>query len=195
MDRYCPECNSNMTPSLVGYLCVNCGHVQRFYSAQESALVSPVIHQQLSPNTSNTSSHPKLHKKASTKPQNSVKQTIKRLMVPELSPPHSHLIGDGDSNIQPVLADRIVDEQQMPALKSADQDTQVSYDEQPSTRSDQAHNDDISQSGDVPNQSSNLSELQSALHPQRNTSIWIMLGLAILMLLVAAAVLFLIILS
>ena len=43
MDRYCPECNSNMTPSLVGYLCPDCGNVQRFYTMTGTQLKSTAI--------------------------------------------------------------------------------------------------------------------------------------------------------
>lgn len=202
MDRYCPECNSTMNPSLVGYLCINCGHVQRFYSAGESALAAPKTPMISATGNNHTANKPKHHNKPHgnniKQSNNRVKSTLKRLMVPELAPPHPHLIGDGDDNIKPVLADKITDEQAMPTLITADKPMSqpVHTESNPSnTEIDVGRSIEMPQSGAIPNQSSNLTELESALHPQKNTSIWVMLGLALLMLIVAAAVLFLIILS
>lgn len=199
MDRYCPECNSTMTPSLVGYLCVNCGHLQRFYSANEAGLATPIA-TKAAPITGSAENPNKPHK-SEVKKQNKIKSTLSRLMVPEIAPPHHHLIGDGGDNIQPVLADKIENEATMPALVITENNNEESS---PLKTNNGTSTEIISESKDesqdfkdkqVPNQSSNLNELQSALHPQRNTSIWVMLGLALLMLIVSAAVLFLIILN
>lgn len=202
MDRYCPECNSTMTPSLVGYLCVNCGHAQRFYSAQEAALATPKTPTITSTHSNRTTSKTKekhiSQPKRKNKSNNKVKSTLKRLMVPEIAPPHPHLIGEGDDNIKPVLADKIIDEQEMPAMiDSKPSNSELMHQDTQTANSKPAIETDTEthQSGAIPNQSSNLTELESALHPQKNTSIWVMLGLALLMLIVAAAVLFLIILS
>lgn len=202
MDRYCPECNSTMTPSLVGYLCVNCGHAQRFYSAQESALAAPKIPIVPSTSDNQSTSKPKYHNthhaKSTKRSKNQVKSTLKRLMVPELAPPHPHLIGDGDDNITPVLADKITDEQTMPVMISSDTSKgEPNHNKTQKTNTQLVSENvmEMSQNDVIPNQSSSLTELESALHPQKNTSIWVMLGLALLMLIVAAAVLFLIILN
>lgn len=95
MDRYCSECNSTMTPSLVGYLCPNCGNLQRFYTMTGTQLkaISPprmggsednkpivAIEHETKKAIPEAGSSEKLHKK--------IKKTMKRLMVPELPPPH-----------------------------------------------------------------------------------------------------------
>lgn len=199
MDRYCPECNSTMTPSLVGYLCVNCGHTQRFYSAQESALAMPTATFASEPQNNTKPKQRPQAIKHNSRPNNKVKSTLKRLMVPELAPPHHHLIGDGDDNIKPVLADKIEDELSTPAIKndsSSMGSSELIRHEKHMEQSNQLREtSNISTPVEVPNQSGSLTELESALHPQKNTSIWVMLGLAVLMLVVAAAVLFMIILS
>jgi len=193
-----------MTPSLVGYLCVNCGHAQRFYSAQEAALATPKTPSITTTHSNSNSTNSKTQEKHLSQPKrknksnNKVKSTLKRLMVPEIAPPHPHLIGEGDNNIKPVLADKITDEQEMPAMieSNAPNSESIHQDSQTTNSNPIAEADtEIHQSSAIPNQSSNLTELESALHPQKNTSIWVMLGLALLMLIVAAAVLFLIILS
>lgn len=97
MDRYCPECNSTMTPSLVGYLCSECGHMQRFYAP--SPVVSPSPTDQPAypaPQTPLMSEDPV---KNDTPEQRKIRSTLKRLMVPELSPPHHHqIIADESSS-------------------------------------------------------------------------------------------------
>lgn len=199
MDRYCPECNSTMTPSLVGHLCINCGHTQRFYSPQESSMTLPTteVGPSVASSTKSEPKHTNKPKKRHTKPNNKIKSTLKRLMVPEIAPPHPHLIGDGDNNIKPVMADKIDAEQNLPALaatKPTSNADQINNDYNP-VKNSPSKNTSIDDTNAVPNQSSNLSDLESALHPQKNTSVWVMLGLAMLMLLLAAAVLFMIILS
>lgn len=87
MDRYCPECNSTMTPSLVGYLCANCGSMQRFYTDTGPMPTNP------SPMPVHTSNPlPSQPSEASSRvlPDNKLQATLKRLLVPELPPPHSH---------------------------------------------------------------------------------------------------------
>lgn len=193
MDRYCPECNSNMTPSLVGYLCVNCGHVQRFYSAKGATMSAPVAPALIHSSATTPDEHERNHHHKSTqkhaKPKNKVKTTLKRLMVPELAPPHAHLIGDGDDSITPVLADKI-DPIAASKANAGLAEKSINNEQSANSPSQSPVTEAVH-----PNQSSNLSELESALHPQKNTSIWVMLALAALMLIVAAAVLFLIILS
>ena len=199
MDRYCPECNSTMTPSLVGYLCSSCGHMQRFYSAEESAMSlprPPTTSMQNTEHIKDTTGQHTKPKKHHKEPKNKVRATLKRLMLPELTSPHTHLIGDGDDNIKPVLSDKIEDEQQMPTMVA---ENMVLEEKPPSERHELTPQEHQKKDTDkivaAPSQSSNLSEFQSALHPQKNTSVWVMLGLASLMLIFAAAVLFLIILS
>jgi hypothetical protein len=130
---------------------------------------------------------------------NTIKSTLKRLMVPEITPPHAHLISDESSNIKPVLTDKITKGQDMSAIASNPSSSNSKFIQQDSqatqTKPSIATDPETTQSYTMPNQSSSLTELESALHPPKNTSIWVMLGLALLMLVVAAAVLFLIILS
>lgn len=111
MDRYCPECNSTMTPSLVGYLCSNCGHMQRFYSQSatiqarpEQVGVDSVDVTDKKPITSGQQqSQPSV-----TMPNNKVRSTLKRLMVPELAPPHhEQLISYEAKEIPAQKADKI----------------------------------------------------------------------------------------
>jgi DNA-directed RNA polymerase subunit M/transcription elongation factor TFIIS len=97
MDRYCPECNSNMTPSLVGYLCPNCGNIQRFYTMTGTQLKSTSIPATKSAMNTDDSANKVLHTQDPIKTQeyddesrNKVRSTLKRLMIPELAPPHDH---------------------------------------------------------------------------------------------------------
>ena len=104
MDRYCPECNSNMTPSLVGYLCPDCGHMQRFYTMSGTQLQKTSI--PLPKSISGVDDSPIRKPEDTLKSQSAasvasttsnsgdvkgnVRSMLKRLMVPELPPPHSH---------------------------------------------------------------------------------------------------------
>jgi hypothetical protein len=98
MDRYCPECNSNMTPSLVGYLCPDCGHVQRFYTMTGTQLKSTSIPTPKATLGADGPEEDKLpsavkidaNNEANSNSNNKVRSTLKRLMVPELPPPHDH---------------------------------------------------------------------------------------------------------
>jgi len=97
MDRYCPECNSNMTPSLVGYLCPDCGNIQRFYTMTGTQLKSTSIPATKSAMDRDDSANKVLHTQDPIKTQeyddesrNKVRSTLKRLMIPELAPPHDH---------------------------------------------------------------------------------------------------------
>lgn len=101
MDRYCPECNSTMTPSLVGYLCPDCGHMQRFYTMTGTELQSTSIP---AASAVDSSDEPEAPQQSKSKPvsseavrseprsNNGVRNTLKRLMVPELPPPHDHVL-------------------------------------------------------------------------------------------------------
>ena len=108
MDRYCPECNSTMTPSLVGYLCPSCGNLQRFYT--QSSTITPRIESN-SPNMD----QPTIEAPVITNTdnpngssQNRVRAMMRRMMVPELAPPHhEQLISDEDNELQAQKADRI----------------------------------------------------------------------------------------
>ena len=97
MDRYCPECNSTMTPSLVGYLCPDCGNVQRFYTMTGTQLKSTAIPATKSSLDSDEPSENTITAENSINTQefddesrNKVRSTLKRLMIPELAPPHDH---------------------------------------------------------------------------------------------------------
>ena len=87
MDRYCPECNSTMTPSLVGYLCSNCGNTQRFYT---DSGVMPANPSPMPVHVSNPLPSQPTETSNKVSSDNKLQSTLKRLMVPELPPPHSH---------------------------------------------------------------------------------------------------------
>ncbi len=86
MDRYCPECNSTMTPSLVGYLCSNCGNMQRFYTESNPLFIS---HTEM-PMPSGSPSPQQPPTAVDSVGSNKIRSTLKRLMVPELPPPHGY---------------------------------------------------------------------------------------------------------
>ena len=111
MDRYCPECNATMTPSLVGYLCSNCGNMQRFHT--QTATISPRIEVLPTSSEDSLDNTAEPDSKPEAKPNNKVKSTLKRLMVPELSPPHhEQLIAEGnqDQSLPAQKADKLPDE-------------------------------------------------------------------------------------
>lgn len=161
MDRYCPECHSNMTPSLVGYLCVNCGHAQRFYSNTEAAMANPVIpvENPAADAPISANSEPKIE---SIKGKRQIKSTLKRLMVPELPEPHHHEIIKHESTEHVHHSTTPIE-----TIKTAASDTKsesVNYQK-------------------PPNEASNLEDLQVALHPkQHDTSLWVLITVAILIL-------------
>lgn len=106
MDRYCPECNSSMTPSLVGYLCPDCGHLQRFYT--DTATLSPATTQKeesLSASTGSDTAASDMQASSGTAEspeRKKIRSTLKRLMVPELPPPHhEQLIADNEAAKEP----------------------------------------------------------------------------------------------
>lgn len=161
MDRYCPECHSHMTPSLVGYLCVNCGHAQRFYSNTEAAMAKPVMPVK--------NHEPELAKSIKTEPKNTsktgkrqIKSTLKRLMVPELPEPHHHPALHNNPN-HTKQNSKPVPELNTVVPKIAKLDAQ-----------------------NPPNRASNLSELQVAIHHKEDTSLWVLIAIAVLILAFAA---------
>lgn len=197
MDRYCPECNSNMTPSLVGHLCINCGHSQRFYATKEATLPNKAPHIIPLPSTTaeptESTQIPKKKRAGNRYSKNRVKSTLKRLMVPELPPPDDPLLTPGNSGSaqENYRGYRATDSTQptkiyknRPPLPQKNTIPAVPQSEQNNSTNRVA-----------PNQSSTLSELQATLHPPKDTSIWVMLALAVLMLILAAGVLFLIVLA
>ena len=134
MDRYCPECNSTMTPSLVGYLCANCGHMQRFYSESATIQAKPEAISVNSVDTSDTpvnSSHPQKYSDES-QANNKVRSTLKRLMVPELAPPHhEQLISNEPKQIPAQKADKLepmVESDQLAYPSKAYQPDQIAQD-------------------------------------------------------------------
>jgi hypothetical protein len=157
-----------MTPSIVGYLCVNCGHAQRFYSNTEAALATPA--HQIGTTPSNLSISNKTEPQIDPiRSKAQIKSTLKRLMVPELPEAHPHAplpVGSSPQNVGSVagmtpLAGAVGASNTTPAA--------------------------------APNQSSNLSELQAALHPKQDTSLWVLIVLAVLMLAFAGVLLLIII--
>lgn len=76
-----------MTPSLVGYLCSNCGNAQRFYT---DSGVMPANPSPMPVHVSNPLPSQPVEASGRISPDNKLQATLKRLMVPELPPPHSH---------------------------------------------------------------------------------------------------------
>lgn len=89
MKDRCPDCQSELTPSIVGYLCHNCGAVHSFEKIS-SAIPSDALRES-SPDTDSTASNPK-----ATQPQQNImpsdhlakprlKHKIKAFVVPEIN--------------------------------------------------------------------------------------------------------------
>jgi hypothetical protein len=95
-----------MTPSLVGYLCPECGNMQRFYTATS---ISQPLQTDLpaAPGPKNSSTDVAVPA-AETPEQKKIRSTLKRLMVPELSPPHhEQLLNEtSDSQVSHVMTDQ-----------------------------------------------------------------------------------------
>lgn len=113
-------------------------------------------------------------KSESTKGKRQIKSTLKRLMVPELPEPHHHEMLKHEPVEQlhhdavPVAAVQ---------LASSEEGPDEPIDHQKS-----------------PNEASNLSDLQVALHPkQQDTSLWVLITVAILILAFATILLLVII--
>jgi len=77
-----------MTPSLVGYLCSNCGNTQRFYT---DSGVMPANPSPMPVHISNPLPSQATEASNKVSSDNKLQSTLKRLMVPELPPPHSHV--------------------------------------------------------------------------------------------------------
>jgi hypothetical protein len=95
-----------MTPSLVGYLCPECGNMQRFYTATS---ISQPLQTDLpaAPGPKNSSTDVAVPA-AETPEQKKIRSTLKRLMVPELSPPHHEqlLSEPSESQMSHVMTDQ-----------------------------------------------------------------------------------------
>lgn len=97
MNALCPDCNTELTPSIMGYLCHGCGAVHRFAKV---GTVQPGINQFSSNSTrtnQNSSQPPK--KENSAKSPSKLTHTVKKFVVPniaELPKPvdENHLLSD-----------------------------------------------------------------------------------------------------
>ena len=101
MDRYCPECNKRMNPSIVGHLCINCGHIQRFHSTDEASLIN-TNHESYSANsnvniriidkskkpTDKPTNKIQAKKSSKIKYQSNLKTKLSSMFVPKISQPH-----------------------------------------------------------------------------------------------------------
>lgn len=111
MNRYCSECNATMTPSLVGYLCPDCGHMQRFYaSATQETMTKNTAEQLSAGSNAEQADEPVMvtaPAKNETPEQKKIRSTLKRLMVPELAPPHHEqiILEDEPQPIEPEKAE------------------------------------------------------------------------------------------
>lgn len=84
MDKYCPDCNTALTNSIVGYLCHECGGVHRF-NKTSTLKTGPKIH-----SSSSQLKPAKYHKH---------KAAVKSFIVPKITelpknPDENHLIAE-----------------------------------------------------------------------------------------------------
>jgi len=92
MNHPCPDCNSDLTPSIVGYLCSDCGAVHSFQK------ISDNVHSGKNTATIASSTKSKLNQNSSQAPKKGIRHKLKNFVVPriaELPKPidESHLIG------------------------------------------------------------------------------------------------------
>lgn len=108
-------------------------------------------------------------KNESIQSKRQIKSTLKRLMVPELPEPHHHdiLLHQPEETV----------EQPLPAAVASNTPSEVA----------------ATVVAEPPNKASNLSDLQVALHPKQDTSLWVLITVAILILAFAAILLLVII--
>ena len=208
MDRYCPECNSTMTPSLVGYLCPDCGHVQRFYTMTGTQLQSTSLPIPKATSGADgaaeeklprTDDKPKISPESissnayddDSKDRNKVRGTLRRLMVPELPPAHDH--GSPAKKIQTIGA------------KSEGDNIFENYDDLLDTTVEDAESSAPSQSSTEVQSNTQISpsetvaQLQSSQNQTTNTKkhvpVWVWLVSGLIIFLSTALILLLIIVS
>ncbi len=105
MDLLCPNCDSTLTPSAVGYLCVDCGAVHKFYRTPDGTPIDPSVKRkvdgpridsgsgasQLAGHRHNAQPHhtPIDHSSSATYKRR-LRHRLKQLIVPELPSPLEH---------------------------------------------------------------------------------------------------------
>ena len=108
MQQNCPDCNTELVSSAVGLLCPGCGELHQFEKMSSTGTAVAVhtpsqptltVHDMVKPTATKpakvsktkepTHTRPNVAKPESAKPTKySLKRHMKRLMVPELPPPH-----------------------------------------------------------------------------------------------------------
>ena len=94
MDLLCPNCESTLTPSVMGYLCIDCGAVHKFYRTPDGTPVGPnvkrsAVNNIISENIPlDSSTSPSNHQPAnhtdSIQYQRRLRTRLKQMVVPEL---------------------------------------------------------------------------------------------------------------
>lgn len=96
MDLLCPTCNDTLTPSAVGYLCVGCGAVHKFYRTDDGTPIDPAVKRQVDSTNDRTidsiqqlhhSPAPVVNHEASSHYKSRLRRRLKQLIVPELPSP------------------------------------------------------------------------------------------------------------
>lgn len=95
MDLLCPNCENTLTPSVVGYLCVGCGEVHKFYRTPDGTPIDPDIKRRIDNTPTNTTGQPLATVSSIQQPANhtnstqfkrTLKTRLKQMVVPELPP-------------------------------------------------------------------------------------------------------------
>ncbi len=95
MDLLCPNCESCLTPSSVGYLCVGCGAVHKFYRTPDGTPIGPDIRRRSynseamenpsqPPNVTSQSYQPIVNHTDSIQYKRHLRTRLKQMVVPEL---------------------------------------------------------------------------------------------------------------
>lgn len=89
MEVLCPDCNTPLTPSIVGYLCHGCGNVHSFEKISDATksgnLVSTQINRNNSKTNQNSSHFSRKSNVASKTSKHSFSHKLKKAFVPEIT--------------------------------------------------------------------------------------------------------------
>lgn len=89
MEAHCPDCNTELTPSIVGYLCHGCGNVHTFNKVSElirTGSLNTKNNSSASKTSSQKSSHSVFSNAPISKPQKTkFRHKLKKAFVPEIT--------------------------------------------------------------------------------------------------------------
>lgn len=88
MEAHCPDCNTELIPSIVGYICHNCGTSHSF---EKMATHQTHATQKASHHTKHTSHLTEIVHKPTKKP---IRHKLKRFVVPQVATPYSETVQD-----------------------------------------------------------------------------------------------------